>query len=56
MPYIGAIQGHPNAYVAAGGGHVGMTMGPISGRIISDLVAGRDPDIDLTPYGVDRLS
>ena len=56
VPYIGAIQGHPNAYVAAGGGHVGMTMGPISGRIISDLVAGRDPDIDLTPYGVDRLS
>jgi len=54
VPYIGAIPGKPGVYVAAGGGHVGMTMGPISGRIISDLVAGRDPQIDLTPYSVDR--
>ncbi len=54
VPYIDAVPGHPNVYIAAGGGHVGMTMGPISGRIISDLVAGRDPDIDLTPYRVDR--
>ena len=54
VPYIDSVPGHPNVYVAAGGGHVGMTMGPISGRIISDLVAGRDPDIDLTPYRLDR--
>ena len=54
VPYIGAVSGKPDVYVAAGGGHVGMTMGPVSGRIISDLVAGRDPDIDLTPYRIDR--
>lgn len=52
VPYIDSVPGHPNVYIAAGGGHVGMTMGPISGRIISDLVARRDPDIDLTPYRV----
>lgn len=54
VPYIGALPGKPDVYVAAGGGHVGMTMGPISGRIVSDLVAGRDPNIELTPYRVDR--
>lgn len=54
VPYIDSVPGHPNVYIAAGGGHVGMTMGPISGRIISDLVAGRNPDIDLTPYRVGR--
>jgi len=54
VPYIGALPGNPDVYVAAGGGHVGMTMGPISGRIVSDLVAGRDPDIDLTPYRAER--
>lgn len=54
VPYIGALPGRPDVYVAAGGGHVGMTMGPISGRIVADLVAGWDPDIDLTPYRVER--
>ena len=54
VPYIGTVPGQPDVYITAGGGHVGMTMGPISGRIISDLIAGRDPDIDLTPYRVDR--
>lgn len=54
VPYLGSIPGHPKAYVAAGGGHVGMTMGPVSGRIVADLVAGRDPGVDLTPYRVDR--
>ena len=54
VPFIGAVRGHRDVYVAAGGGHVGMTMGPVSGRIVADLVAGRDPDIDLTPYEVGR--
>ncbi len=54
VPFIDELPGHPNVYIAAGGGHVGMTMAPISGRIISDLVAGRDPDIDLAPYRVNR--
>ena len=54
VPYIGALPGKPDVYVAAGGGHVGMTMGPICGRIVSDLVADRDPDINLAAYRVDR--
>ncbi|MEX2617921.1 MAG: FAD-binding oxidoreductase [Alphaproteobacteria bacterium] len=53
VPYLGALPKHPNVYLAAGGGHVGMTMGPVSGRIVADLVAGRDPGVDLTPYRID---
>jgi D-amino-acid dehydrogenase len=52
VPYLGALPGHPNVFLAAGGGHVGMTMGPVSGRIVADLVAGRDPGVDLAPYRV----
>ena len=52
VPYLGALPGHPNVFLAAGGGHVGMTMGPVSGRIVADLVAGRDPGVDLSPYRI----
>ena len=27
-----------------------MTMAPATGRIIADLVAGRDPGLDMAPY------
>jgi len=54
VPFIGRAPGHANVYCAFGGGHIGMTLGPITGRIIADLVAGRDPGVDLSPYRLDR--
>jgi glycine/D-amino acid oxidase-like deaminating enzyme len=29
-------------------------MGPLTGRLIADLAAGRDPGIDLRPYRAER--
>jgi D-amino-acid dehydrogenase len=46
---------HANTYFAYGHGHVGLTLGPITGKLISDLVAGRDPGVDLTPFRIDRF-
>lgn len=54
VPFLGRAPGHANVYCAFGGGHIGMTLGPISGRVVADLVAGRDPGIDLSPYALDR--
>jgi D-amino-acid dehydrogenase len=45
---------HPNAWFAFGHGHLGLTNGAITGRLIADLVAGRTPDIDMAPYRIDR--
>ena len=52
VPHLGRAPGHDNVYCAFGGGHIGMTLGPVSGRITADLVAGRDPGVDLSPYAV----
>ena len=46
--------GADGLYFATGGAHIGMTLGPTFGRIIADLVAGRDPGVDLTPYRPNR--
>ncbi len=54
VPFLGRAPGHANVFCAFGGGHIGMSLGPISGRIVADLVAGRDPGVDLSPYAVDR--
>jgi D-amino-acid dehydrogenase len=31
-----------------------MTQGPLTGRVVADLVAGRDPGFDISPYRPER--
>lgn len=51
VPVIARSPRHESVFFAFGHSHLGMTMGPVTGRIIADLVAGRDPGLDMTPYG-----
>lgn len=53
-PVIGPAPRHGNVFFAFGHGHLGLTMGPVTGRLIADLVAGRDPGLDLAPFRADR--
>ena len=55
VPVISASPHHANAFFAFGHGHIGLTLGARSGALIADLVAGRDPGIDMGPYRVDRF-
>ncbi len=41
---------------AYGHGHIGLMSGPISGRLIADLVSGRPPVIDPAPYAPGRFA
>ena len=50
VPVIGRSPRHDVVYFAFGHSHLGMTLGPVTGRIIADLVAGRDPGLDMAPY------
>ena len=54
-PVIGRSTKYANAYYAFGHGHVGLCSGAPTGRIIADLIAGRPPNIDITPFRVDRF-
>jgi len=55
LPYIGAVPGAQNLYAAFGHGHYGLMMAPRSGEIVADLVAGAQPDLDITPLRLDRF-
>ena len=55
LPVICQAPRAPKAYLAFGHGHLGLTMGAVTGSLIADLAAGRDPPIDLKPLHVDRF-
>jgi D-amino-acid dehydrogenase len=54
LPVLGRSAGHDDVYFAFGHQHLGLTLGAVSGRIVADLVAGRDPGLDLSPYRAER--
>jgi D-amino-acid dehydrogenase len=55
LPVIGRSPQHSNVYFGFGHGHLGVTGGAITGKIIADLAAGRPPQIDVAPFRVDRF-
>ena len=56
LPVIGATRRHGNCFLAFGHGHLGLTLGPVTGRLVADLVDGRHPGIDVVPYAPERFA
>ena len=57
LPVLGARSGWDNAWVATGHGADGLLLGPVSGRLVADLVLGHQPavDFDLTAFSPARF-
>ena len=55
LPVIGRAPGQRDVYFAFGHGHLGLTMGAVTGRLIADLAADRTPAVDLTPFRPERF-
>jgi glycine/D-amino acid oxidase-like deaminating enzyme len=55
LPVIGPSKKHGNVYYAFGHGHLGLCGGAPTGRFVADLVAGRPPSEDLSPFRIDRF-
>jgi D-amino-acid dehydrogenase len=56
IPVIGAVPGLTGAYVGYGHQHVGLTGGPMTGRLLAQLISGQKPNVDLTPYSPARFA
>lgn len=55
LPVIGRSTKFANAYYAFGHGHIGLCSGAPTGRVVADLIAGRPPSVDVTPYSPARF-
>ena len=56
LPVLGTAPRYENAFFAFGNSHFGMTAGPVMGKVVAEIIAGRKPDIDLTPFRPTRFS
>ena len=54
-PVISASPRHRNVFYAFGHGHYGLTQGPTSGRIIADMVVGKELTVDMKPFQFERF-
>ncbi len=55
LPIIGASPRHKGLWLDFGHHHLGFTLGPGSGRLIAELMTGREPFTDPTPYRAERF-
>lgn len=54
LPYLGAIPGTTNAFVAGGHYRAGVQLSPGTGHVMADLLLGRPMTLDLHPFRLDR--
>ena len=54
LPIIDRVPGE-DIFVATGHGHLGLTQGPVTGRLLDQMMAGEATDIPLAPYGLARF-
>jgi D-amino-acid dehydrogenase len=55
LPVIGTATESPDVFYAFGHGHLGLTQAAATGRLIRDLVGGKNPAIDLLPFSPQRF-
>jgi D-amino-acid dehydrogenase len=55
LPYIGRPRKYDNLIVAAGHGMLGISLAPITGKIVSQLAAGQTPAMGMAAFGIERF-
>ncbi len=56
LPYIGRTGRFDNLILATGHAMMGMSLGPITGQIVADLLTGTQPAIDIALLSPDRYA
>jgi D-amino-acid dehydrogenase len=55
MPVIGAAPGQSNLWLNYGHAHWGLTLGPVCGRLLAEMMMGETPFTDPAPYRAERF-
>jgi len=55
LPIIGRAPHHKGLWFDFGHHHLGLTLGPVSGRLISEMMTGETPCLDPAPYAAERF-
>ena len=55
LPYIGRVSSFINLTVAAGHAMMGWSLGPATGKLVSEIISDNKTSIDITPFRVGRF-
>lgn len=55
LPLIGRTRHYENLILATGHAMLGMSLGPVTGRLVAQVALGRQPEIDLHPLRLERF-
>jgi D-amino-acid dehydrogenase len=56
LPYLGRTAKFKNLTIATGHAMMGLSLGPITGKLVSEILSGEKPSIDLTLLNPDRYA
>jgi D-amino-acid dehydrogenase len=55
LPVVGKGERHEGLWFAFGHAHHGFTLGPVTGRLVAELMTGAEPFTDPAPYAASRF-
>ena len=55
LPFIGRHSSLENLVLATGHSMMGWSLGPTTGKLVTELISGYSPTIDLKPYSLERF-
>lgn len=55
-PVISASTQFSNIFYGFGHGHIGLTLGPTTGKLLADIITGQTPPVALAPFSIGRYS
>ena len=55
LPVIGRSPRHPNLWFAFGHASIGFALGPVTGRLVAEMMSGEPPFVDPAPYSAMRF-
>jgi D-amino-acid dehydrogenase len=56
LPYLGRPRRYDNVIISTGHGMKGISLAPITGKIVSQLAAGQSPAMDIAALRIERFS
>ncbi len=56
LPYLGKSKTYKNLFVAAGHAMLGLSLGPATGKLVSEIISDTKPSIDISPFQPERYN
>jgi len=56
LPYLGRFARFDNLSAATGHSMMGMSLGPVSGKLMAEILSGEPPSLDVAALSPDRYA